>query len=647
MIVNVILALAVGFTLSSMERVVTLANATISPNATRVAFVVSRVDREHNRYDDMLQIYNLKTGATASLGGSAQSIDHLAWSPDSSTLAMVGSEATDSVHQLYLVEPVSMQKRQLTRGKNSVSQIAWRPDGNAIAFRRQDDVPERHGADVYQDALRVGDNAYLDERQPPPAHIWVVSKNGVAQRLTQGSRNVMDSPLSWSSDGRYIIFETGTPTYSLADRLYAMRLNVASRQVSLATPYTKYVDQALYSPDGSSVAYLRARDGDLVNQVDAFVTSARGTRSRHISAKLDRYVTTLSWMPDSAGLLLQIDDRIQQPLVIQRLDGSVRRLPMGPVRTAVIQSRGSVARDGTIVFAGTEDKRPDELYVLFPHAAAPKRLTSYNDATAKLQLGDQKRIVWRSSDGYEEDGVLTYPPDYVPGRKYPLVVWLHGGPNESATSGFSDFNQLAANRGYIVFGPNYRGSIDLGSALVRAIYDDPNVGPSRDVLEGIAAVERLGSVDSSRIGVSGWSYGGMLTFWLETHVQTFKAAVSGAGVADLVVDYAIADDIDYSTIMFKSSITPFRGHALSLWREQSAISYADKARTPTLILCNIYDVRVPVVESYLMYRALRDNGVAVEFYAYPTTGHETAGPVRWTDAYQHWLGWFDRYLKQR
>jgi len=347
-------------------------------------------------------------------------------------------------------------------------------------------------------------------------------------------------------------------------------------------------------------------------------------------------------MPDSSSLLLQIEDRAQEPLVVQEINGQVRRLPMGPVTAAAIQSLGSVARDGTIAFVGDTPGRPNEVYVLAKDAVAPKRLTSFNEAIANLTVGKETRLAWHS-DGFEEDGVLTYPPGYVAGRRYPLVLRIHGGPYEISTESFSTFYQLAASHGYLVFAPNYRGSTGSGNTYVHAIFNDPNTGPARDIMAGIAAVERLGIVDKSRIGVSGWSYGGELTSWLEGHYGIWRVAVAGAAVNDLVVDYSIADDIDADRLIFTGS-SPFKGNALALWRRESPLTYFKNIHTPTLIFCNVYDVRVPIPESYEMFHALRDNGVPVKFFAYPTGGHLPRGPVREADVYRRWLEWFDRYL---
>jgi dipeptidyl aminopeptidase/acylaminoacyl peptidase len=626
-----------------MAQVVGLSSATIASDGRRIAFVAARVDEQNNRYDDTLEIYDLRSRTMRAESRGPTSIGNIAWSPDGARLAAVMDDKR-GVGQIYLIDPATGSATQLTHGSEAVVQLAWDPSGSRLAFTRRDKPPTRRGAAAYEDGFQVDDNAYLVEGETLPDQLWLVDGGGQEQRLTSGPLSVMDSPLSWSPNGRYILFERAPAVHGLHDRAYAARLDVSTKQVSYATAHRAYEDQALYSPDGAHIAYLYARDGDPVNQGDAYVQAATGGGEKDVSRRFDRQIDTLAWMPRGDGLLEQIDDAARSPLVVQKPDGSTLRLAMGPVVAAAIQSQGSVARDGTIAFIGDEKQHPDELYILRPGAASPQKLTSFNDSIAKLALGKVARISWRSSAGYEEDGVLTYPPDFVAGRRYPLVLRIHGGPYETSTLAFSSFYQLAASHGYLVFAPNYRGSTDSGNAYVRAIFNDPNVGPSQDIMDGIAAVERLGIVDSSRIAVSGWSYGGELTSWLEGHYRIWRAAVAGAAVNDLVVDYSTADDIDADKFIFIGP-SPFRGNALPLWRSQSPLEYFKDIRTPTLIFCNVYDVRVPVVESYEMFHALRDNGVPVKFYAYPTSGHLPQGPVREADVYRRWLFWLDAYLK--
>jgi dipeptidyl aminopeptidase/acylaminoacyl peptidase len=639
----IIFAAIAGFTLQALAQVVRLSGAVIASDGSRIAFVASRVDEQNNRYDDTLEIYDLRSRTMHAESRGHTSVGNIAWSPDGTRLAAVMDDKR-GVGQIYRIDVDTGSQSQLTHGLEGVVQLAWDPTGSRLAFTRRDWTAPKHGAAAYQDGFQVDDNAYLVAGAALPDQLWLVDRSGREQRLTNGPLSVMDSPLSWSPDGRFILFERAPAVHGLHDRAYAARLDVTTKQVSYATAHRAFEDQALYSPHGTYIAYLYARDGDPVNQGDVYMQAATGRGDRDVSRRFDRQIDTLAWMPQADGLLEQVDDAARSPLVVQKLDGSTVRLAMGPVVAAAIQSQGSVARDGTIAFVGDEERHPDELYILRPGAASPQRLTSFNDPIAMLALGRVARITWRSSAGYQEDGVLTYPPNFVAGRRYPLMLRIHGGPYETSTLAFSSFYQLGAGHGYLVFAPNYRGSTDSGNAYVRAIFNDPNVGPSQDIMDGIAAVERLGIVDGSRIAVSGWSYGGELTSWLEGHYNIWRAAVAGAAVNDLVVDYSTADDIDADRFIFTAP-SPFRGNALPLWRNQSPLEYFKDIKTPTLIFCNVYDVRVPVVESYEMFHALRDNGVPVKFYAYPTSGHLPQGPVREADVYRRWLSWFDAYLK--
>jgi dipeptidyl aminopeptidase/acylaminoacyl peptidase len=200
-----------------------------------------------------------------------------------------------------------------------------------------------------------------------------------------------------------------------------------------------------------------------------------------------------------------------------------------------------------------------------------------------------------------------------------------------------------AAHGYIVFQPNYRGSDDLGDAFESANWNDEGVGPGRDVMAGVAAVEKLGIVDSSRIAVGGWSQGGFMSAWLIGHYSIWKAAVLGAAFMDAVEDYDLSDSNVADGPYWSGS--PWIADHLRDYLAQSAITYWKDIKTPTLILSNTGDVRVPITQSYAMYHALSDNHVPVKFVAWPESGHEVSGPVRTEDMYRIWLDWLDRYLR--
>ena len=208
---------------------------------------------------------------------------------------------------------------------------------------------------------------------------------------------------------------------------------------------------------------------------------------------------------------------------------------------------------------------------------------------------------------------------------------------------FSFLPQFLGTHDYIVFEPNYRGSDNLGNAYQRAIFNDAGDGTGRDVMAGLDALEKRGFVDSSKIAVSGWSYGGYMTSWLIGHYHIWKTAISGAAVNDMVHEADLSDFSVTNYYMFGGS--PWVGEYMKAYREQSPITYAAQIKTPTLILSDTGDARVPITQSYLMYHALKDNGVPVKFIAYPVPGHSPGDPVRSKDLYRRWAEWLDEYLK--
>jgi dipeptidyl aminopeptidase/acylaminoacyl peptidase len=237
----------------------------------------------------------------------------------------------------------------------------------------------------------------------------------------------------------------------------------------------------------------------------------------------------------------------------------------------------------------------------------------------------------------------VYPPGFSRDKKYPLVVQIHGGPTYSSTTDFDFFTQLVASQGYVVFMPNYRGSDSFGNKFMRAVGSDTADGPGRDIMAGLAALEKQGFIDGSRIAVTGWSYGGLMTSWLIGHYHIWKTAISGAAVNSRANQYNLSDYNIEERFSFGGS--PWKKEYAKAYEEQSPITYAGAITTPTLIIHDTGDVRVPITNSYAMYHALKDNGVTVKFIAIPTAGHEPSDPVRNSDLDRVWLEWLDKYLK--
>ncbi len=642
--------------LDDLRSLVGVSDAAISPNGTRIAYVVSKPDYRNDRYERTLMLYDLRADTSRALTFERSGIASPAWSSDGTRLAFLAerSEGKEAQEQIFVLDMRGGDPMPITNASEGVQQFAWRPDGAALAYVTADEPPNKKAIAHHLDAFVVGDQAYTETRAPTPSHIWTVDADGSGNaRLTEGSWSLPpaappsspSSPLSWSPDGRYIVFsKMATPYYADADRTVIAVLDTRTKAIRTLTTHGKFEGYGEFSPDGTKIAYWYPYHGDPAAQNDVFVTSLRGGNGVDVTAsEIDTNVQRAMWMPDSKALLISGHKGTDAALWIKPLDGRARRIDLGGVQpTQSFWLDASLSRTGAMAFTASQAHDPTELYYLATPGTAPRRLTSYNQSVAALNLGSVQPVAWQS-EGFAEDGVVTYPPGYSANRAYPLVLVIHGGPNSASLTSFSALNQLLAARGFIVFNPNYRGSDNLGEAYWHAIFNDAGAGPGRDVMAGIEAVRRIARIDNARIGVTGWSYGGYMTSWMEGHYHVWKAAVAGAAVNNWIDEYALSDN--NVNVRFGFGGSPWTGKLMEQYRAQSPITYAWNIDTPTLILSDTGDARVPITQSYEMFRALRDRGVPVRFFAYPVAGHFPGDPVRAMDVDRRWIDWLVQYLK--
>ena len=371
-----------------------------------------------------------------------------------------------------------------------------------------------------------------------------------------------------------------------------------------------------------------------------FIRLVAGGEEIHVSAGIDRALNAAAWLPENRSMLIGGTDLTARAFWLQPVDGRPERLDLGDIHPGA----ASIAANGVVVFTGREDDRPSEVYTMRVGDWEPRRLTNFNDAIADMSLGTVETVVWDGPDGFEQNGVLVYPPDYEEGRRYPLVLNIHGGPMGTSIESFTTFNQIMAARGWLVFSPNYRGSSSQGIDFQTAVINDAGEGPGRDVMSGVQVLKDRGIVDESRVAVSGWSYGGYMTAWLTAHYDGWAAAMAGAAVTDWFDWYNMADMNTWAGYGLGGS--PWlNDNAMNYWR-QSPMAYAHQIRTPTLILSNRGDERVTVSQSYKLYHALKDNGVEVEFIVYPIPGHFPADPVHQRDVRRRWIEWIAEHFER-
>jgi dipeptidyl aminopeptidase/acylaminoacyl peptidase len=647
------------FSVDDFEKIVRLSSPRISPDGKSIAVVVTRADVAKNTWLSDLVLVDAATGAMRALTHDRKGVSHPRWSPSGDRLAFLAADGTgkDAKPQVFVLPMSGGEAQRITSAPTGVQHFAWRPDGGAIAYAAEDERPNKAEIEKGNDLFEVGSDSLYVTEAPMPVHIWLApAGGGEAKRLTSGAWSLPaalppsppSSPLSWSPDGKLLAFvRVETPHSGDNDQATIRILDVESGAIRTVTGKSRFEGFPVFSPDGTKLSYWCPRDRDPNNVNDVYVTSlSGGGEGVDLTRPIDRCLYASVWTPDGKALVVGGNDGTRVSLWRAPLDGPAKRLELGDVHPAwSFFVDVSVGPDGSIAFVGSEPRRPAELWILAPGATEPRRLTDLNAEIAGRDLGKVERFTWQGPNGWKEDGVVVFPPGLAPGAKVPLVLYIHGGPQAASTAAFSAPAQALAAQGWAVFSPNYRGSDNLGNAYQRAIFNDAGDGPGRDVLAGVDALVKKGFVDPARIAVSGWSYGGYMTSWLIGHDTRWKAAVAGAPVTDLADQYAFSDFNVQLRYSMKGNATPFSTGGEALYRAQSPITYAMRAKTPTLILSDTGDFRVPYTQAFKLFRALREAGVETSFVAIPVGGHFPGDPVRTREVFRRWVDWLAPRLK--
>ncbi len=621
------------------QSLVGISSPAISPDGKRAIFLQTHVLWNDDERDTELVMIDLATHAQRMLTYDRKQIADPTFSPNGSSIAFIAMSGSDAKPQVFVMRLDGGDARPITDAKGGVIQYAWRPDSLEIAYTASDVQPVRKGADRFRDSFIFTTQPIVNREAPEPVHLFVISASGgSARELSFGTQSVVSgearSQISWAPDGKTIAV-TVAPNPILNDESYShvALIDVATGHMRYLTTHDAWESGALWSPDGSHIAYADAAGDPQVNLVEAYVTQPSGGDGTEISAPIDRQVSQIAWARDSQSLFVVAPDHTTLAMYRAALNGGVQRVDLGDL---VVQSDldGAIGPDDAMLFVASAATRPPELYYRSP-VGAITQLTDVNKAIAQLDLSTPQSITFPTNTGIDGDGVLYLPPDFVSGKQYPLVVSIHGGPTSSSMLSFDFYAQVMAARGWIVLHPNYRGSDNLGLTYQRAVLYDPEAGPGRDIMAAVDAVRARGIVDPHRIAVCGWSYGGIMTAWMISKYHIWAAAVSGASVNDWITDYGTADDSLADVDLFHGS--PFVGNNAAEWRAASAISYVSDVTTPVLILSDVGDNRDPFATSSMYWRALRDNHKDATLRVWPVDGHFPSDPVRQADVEHYWI----------
>ena len=577
------------------------------------------------------------------------------WSPNGEWIALL-SKRGDKFMNIWLLPSRGGEAQRLTDSRSDVSQFSWSRDSQWIAFvAAEPPAAEKEKRDREKDDARVVDE---DER---PGRLWLTGVSADAsarhelRKLVSVTGSIGGNPegagadeLDWSPDGRTIAFSHTkapkadawpTSDISLVDVVTGAVRPLAATGASETSPR--------YSPDGRWIAFVATDDPPRwARKAGIRVAPAEGGPARELPASFDEQPELAGWSADGKTILFGEPRGVFDLVYAQSVEtGSIRALSeMGKVSAGVtLNSRGT-----WIGFVRQTPTDPSEAWVSAVSPFSPVRISNVNASLPKFPLGETRVIRWTGDKGETIEGLLTLPVGYVPGRRYPTLLVVHGGPAGvfkatylAAPSAYSV--AVFSAEGYAVLRANPRGSSGYGAAFRRGNEKDWGGGDFRDLMAGVDKVIEMGVADPDRLGVMGWSYGGFMTSWIITQTDRFKAASVGAGVTNLVSFNGTADIPSFVPDYFGGEF--WDEGVFEVYRAHSAMGHVDKVKTPTLIQHGEADVRVPISQGYELYNALKRRGVPVKMVVYPRQPHTPREPRLIRDVEERNLAWMEKWVK--
>ena len=625
-------------------RAVTVSDPRVSPHGHWVAYVVTANDRASDQPLSAIWMVSWDGRERLELTAPGAETSAPRWSPDGRYLAYLAQPPGAKSVQVMLLYRRGGNAVAVTHVDQEIDGYAWSPDGKRLVLSMEPVDPLGQGRPVVIDALHFKDDGlgYLGE-----GRTWHLFLFDVASRrlepLTQGAR-VNDTDPVWSPDGRTIAFVRTREHGADRDGREAIELIDArpgARPRELIRPYAPNQQHLAWSPDGSRIAFTQglALKYYAYMQDHLYEVPVAGGPARALAPGLDRAVMSYAFTPDGKGVEITVeDDRTEYPAMIDLANGRIHRLTSpGPyVVTSLVDAAGHTA----VLY--TDDHTLTGVYALDRGRLRP--LSRQNAAfLAGLRLGRVEDVAFKSG-GHGIHGEIVEPPGYVAGRRYPLLLWIHGGPNGQdehsfVLDGYQFEPQMFAARGYVVLKVNYRGSSGRGIAFAKAIFADWGDKEVKDLLAGVDAVVRRGIADPQRLAIGGWSYGGILTDATIARTTRFKVAICGAGSADQLATFGS----DEYVLQYLNELgAPWQNPAL--WIKVSyPFFHADRIHTPTLFMGGTKDFNVPIVGGEQMYESLRTLGVPARLVVYPDQHHVFTRPSFLKDMATRMIDWVERY----
>ena len=622
----------------------------ISPDGDWVTYAVQTRDMEEDKRGSQIWIVSTSGGDPVPMTSPDNSASNPRWSPDNKYLSFQASKGEKAKTQVWNLNRIGGEAVQVTKVKQGISGYEWSPDGSRMLLviqdakpaeltedEEDDDKPLPHVIDRMQ--FKQDYVGYLDRRR---SHIYVYTP-GEEEPVQLTSGDYDDSDPVWSPDGKSIAFvsdRSDEPDLNYGSDIWTVAVDDEDRVITQVTSHPGRDFSPAWSPDSKRIAYITSTGPDVggsaLTPTRRLAVTAVGQDERIIlTPDLDRNISAPKFSANDRTIFFRLEDSGQNHFASVRANGgNIERLIERQV------SVGSFAIEGgkTVMMMGQADQ-PQELFS-FTNGNLEQLTEVSAETLGNVARAEVEKRRFDSPDGTPIEAFFVRPLNYDSSKRYPTILWLHGGPASQFTYNYSEVAQLYAANGYAVIMPNPRGSTGYGQEFAHGTVAAWGDKDFQDVMAAVDHGIEIGLVDPDRLGVGGWSYGGILTNYVITQTTRFKAAMSGASLGLVTANYGH----DHYQLMYELEFgLPWEEP--ERYAELSPFSKVEAITTPTLWMGGALDWNVPIINSEQMYIGMKRLGRDTQLVVYPNEHHGIRRPTFEKDRLERWLAWYDNHLK--
>lgn len=622
----------------------------LSPDEKWVAYTVTSIDTAKDKSATRIWMVSTSGGDPIAMTAKDYSASRPRWSPDGKYLSFLASKGTKAKTQVWSLNRLGGEAEQVTKTKQGVRSYSWSPDGKKLLLVLKDPKPSDLTKDTKDDKKplpHVIDRihfkqdylGYLDRRRN---HIYLYTPgDSSAVQITSGDYD--DSQPAWSPDGTSIAFVSNrseNPDLSYDSNIWIVSTDTAKKNSALKQITKNPLSDSAptWSPDGKTIAYITNINPEAVPFATDHlaIISSSGGDAKILTEEIDRNISKPKFSTDGKDILFVLEDSGERQLSTISPNGkafkrllkdslTLRDYTIGTTDIYTLQSYGT---------------KPSEVYKYSNKKLTP--LTKTNNASLiNVALPTFEKVHFKSKDGTYIEGFAVKPTSFDSGKKYPLILWIHGGPQSQFSYNFDNTTPFYfASKGYVVLMVNPRGSTGYGEDFCKAIYADWGNKDFDDVMAGVDYMIAQGFIDDKRLGVGGWSYGGILTNYVITKSERFKAAISGASLGIIRANFGHDQYVKWYNKEFGM---PWENR--ELWERLSPFNDIEKIKTPTLWIGGAVDWNVPIANSEQMYLGMKALGRKTKLVVYPNEHHGIRRPSFQKDRLERFIDWYDTYLK--